>query len=184
MKSKAGKQWVMIEAVLTLAADHGWDGVTANRLAKKTRTPLTASATFLDDPTRLMCMIAEYITANAHDGYKHDPRNNPREALFELMMLRFDILQRHRGGILALHRAARSDPRLLTAMLCAVHAQLAVILKTAIEAGLGTVYTLAFCVWRNDGSADLAPTMAALDRGLRRAESAARFMLKQERANG
>jgi hypothetical protein len=44
--------------------------------------------------------------------------------------------------------------------------------------GLMAVYYRALCVWRHDETADMAKTMAALDRALKQAESVAEIIFR------
>ncbi len=190
MNHAAGQDSKLVTAALTLAERHGWNGVTPARLARATRLPPSIAAAFLADPTQTMRAIADAMTAAAIGEYRHDAGNSPRERLFELMMGRFDRLQRHRGGILALQRTARNDPRLLAAIVQAIYPQFTTLLQTAriksepprrqlIAAALVAMHGVTFCVWQQDDSADMARTMAALDRQLKRAEALMNLLDRQ-----
>lgn len=176
-----------ITALLNLAGKSGWAAVTPTKLAIAAKITEQAAATFLTTPTQTMRAIADFVTAAAAQNYRHDKRGSTREALFEILMLRFDVLQRHRAGFLALQQAARRDPRLTAALAQAIYPQCDAILRLAQitaeppinllqQAGLGAIYGAALCVWKRDDSPDLAKTMAALDRQLRRTEQLMRFM--------
>jgi ubiquinone biosynthesis protein COQ9 len=104
-------------------------------------------------------------------------------------MARFDLLQTHRAGILALMVASKSDPALACVILSSMRLSLRLVLQRAkllhnnprdhlTLAGLGTVYLYALYVWRHDNSRDMGKTMAALDRGLGYAAMAANFTKK------
>lgn len=174
-------------ALLTLAGRHGWHAVTPAKFAKAAGITAKAATAFLADPAQTMRTIADYVTAAAQQDYRHDPRNTPREALFEILMLRFDIVQRHHAGFLALHSAARRDPRLTAMIVQALYSQGDAILSSArikvdlpqallVRIGLAGITGATLCVWRRDDSPDLAKTMAALDRQLRRAEQLMRWV--------
>jgi AcrR family transcriptional regulator len=105
----------------------------------------------------------------------------PRDRLFDLLMRRFDALQRHKPALDVLRRELAGDP--VTA-LCA-GASLQRSMRWMLEAadipasGLrGAVAVKLTCaaylstmrVWQRDDSPDLARTMAALDARLRRIE--------------
>jgi AcrR family transcriptional regulator len=108
-----------------------------------------------------------------------------REALFELMMRRFDALQPHRA---ALRRLAGDLPRDPAAAACIALRGLRSIAAIAERAGVETggplgglrVKALAGLqawvsrIWLADDSADMARTMKALDSGLARLEAVAR----------
>lgn len=171
----------IVTAALTLAGAQGWTSLSPATLAKTAKVKPAEAAAFLENLPRAMCRIAAYVTVEAHRSYRHDPRNTPREALFDLLMQRFDVLQRHRAGFVALERAARRKPSLAAAIMAALSQQSPDLLRTAhIEnsaprgtmqrAGLGLIYLAALRVWLRDDSPDLAHTMKALDRALAWAE--------------
>ena len=107
----------------------------------------------------------------------------PREKLFDLLMLRFDQLQAHRGGVLALMDALRTDPatglllygatlRSMRWMLDAAGVPSSGIVGGLRLHGLAAVWAYALRAWQDDESPDLPSTMAAVDRGLDRAMQA------------
>ncbi len=113
--------------------------------------------------------------------------SSARDRLFDMLMRRFDALAADRAGIVAVLKDLGRDP---AAALC--HGpRLMVSMAWMLEAagvsasgplgllrakGLAAVYLWALRAWLADGSRDLAKTMAALDRGLRQAEAAARLL--------
>lgn len=105
---------------------------------------------------------------------------NPRERLFDMLMLRFDQLQQHRAGMLALLGALRTDPgtalllygvtlRSMRWLLDAAGVPAGGMLGGLRVHGLVALWMYALRAWENDESADLSGTMAAVDRGLDRA---------------
>ncbi len=137
---------------------------------------------FLAEPAKTMAGIADFITDETLKDYRHDNGNAPREALSDVTMLRFDMLQRYSARISALFSAAMRQPRLSCAILRALrpalknmmHAARIDVSSAAGEfqlAGMGIVYLAAFMAWRRDDTPDLARTMGSLDRRLRQAEN-------------
>ena len=106
---------------------------------------------------------------------------NPRERIFDLLMRRFDVLQQHRAGMLALLRILPLNPVLAFGLGTATLRSMAWMLETAglsaaglrglvrAEALVG-VWLYALRAWKDDASADLAGTMAALDKALDQAD--------------
>lgn len=106
-----------------------------------------------------------------------------RDRLFDIIMRRIDVVQRHRAGVLAVRRALRRQPLSALGYLPLVAASLRWTLDAAgvSTAGvLGLMRTKALLLlllpvaraWERDASPDLAGTMAELDRALTRAERA------------
>lgn len=107
----------------------------------------------------------------------------PRERVFDLVMSRFDVLQAHRMGVLALIDALRTDPgtvlllgaatvRSMRWLLDAAGVPTAGLVGALRVQGMGAVWAYALRAWEKDESADMAATMAAVDRALDRAMQA------------
>ncbi len=112
-----------------------------------------------------------------------------RDRLFELVMRRFDVLQRHRAGVLALLRALPTEPGLALLLSAATGRSMAWLLEAAgvsphglrgrlRVSGLVGVWLYTLRAWRGDHSQDMAATMAALDRALDRAEQLSSGLLR------
>ena len=110
-----------------------------------------------------------------------------RDRLFDVLMRRFDVLQAHRGGVLALKTFLPRDPMLAMSLGAAHLASMAFMLEAAgIPAsglrgalrtnGLVAVWLRAARAWEGDESEDLSATMAALDAALDRAASVERWL--------
>jgi hypothetical protein len=104
-----------------------------------------------------------------------------------VVMRRFDSLQSRREGTVAILRDLPCDPPALLCLLPRFARSMAWMLEAAgISSvglagslrikGLALVYLNALRVWLEDDSPDMARTMAAVDKGLRRAEQLARSL--------
>jgi ubiquinone biosynthesis protein COQ9 len=104
-----------------------------------------------------------------------------------VLMRRVDALQPHRAGILRLVEDLKRDPLLALPLLAGMPRSMAWMLEAAglgagglaglLRAqGLAAVWLATIRAWREDATADLGPTMAALDRALDRAEQVARSL--------
>jgi len=110
-----------------------------------------------------------------------------RDRLFDLLMRRFDFLQLHRAGVLALLRHLPFESALAACMAKASLDSMGWMLEAAGAAtggplgalrkkGLLAVWVWGVRAWGQDDSADLTTTMAAVDTALNRADQlAARF---------
>lgn len=103
----------------------------------------------------------------------------PRERLFDVLMRRFEILAPHRDAVRSLHRSAMRNPPLALALNgLAVRSQQWMLAAAGIGAagprgmlraqGLAMLFGTVVRTWIGDDDADLARTMAALDRALGR----------------
>jgi hypothetical protein len=132
------------------------------------------------------------ISGEGGPGSAEVPREMPgemtvRDRLFEMLMRRFDVLQAHRAGVIALLRHLPTDPPLAALLGCTSLASMGWLLEAAgISAsgplgrlrrkGLLGVWLWAVRAWMRDESVDLPATMAALDTALARAEQAAGWL--------
>lgn len=169
----------MVEAALSLAAERGWRELSLAEIAQRADVPLPEAYRVAPSKTvlllRLMCATDRAVLASG----MADAGEQPRDRLFEILMRRFDVLQARRAATLAILRDMPADPASALFTL----PQLAVGLAWMLEAAglsasgvrgmlrikaLGLVYLSALRAWTQDDSADMAGTMAALDKGLRR----------------
>ncbi|MBP7252545.1 MAG: hypothetical protein KBA75_03560 [Alphaproteobacteria bacterium] len=177
--AKATNDDKLAEALLGCLSINGWEQCNPALLARQARVPMATAKAFLE---RQNCCrkLATFITRLTLRDYRHDKQNTSRDALFDIMMLRFDVLQNNRAAIENLSHAARRDPRLAIAILQALPEQMAALLRSAHcgdtsptnTIALTAIYLAVFAVWSRDETADLTRTMAALDKQLNRAEAA------------
>ncbi len=123
----------------------------------------------------LECVATESAAA-ATDG------ESVRERLFDGLMQGFDVLQAERAAVLAIWQARDPGVAMLVAGRIGGHLRRLALLAgmsvsglrgRARRAALAAILWRAFAVWRQDDSADMAATMAELDRLLEKAETAA-----------
>ncbi len=171
------------EALVTAAFAHagltGWAGLSIVEAARNAALPLDRARVRFPGPGAVLLRFG----LMADSAALAEPANEPvaRDRLFDLLMRRFDVLQQHRAGMLALLAYLPRDPVLSLALAGATLRSMAWMLETAgISAaglrgtlraqGLVAVWLYTLRAWRDDESADLASTMAALDKALDQAE--------------
>jgi ubiquinone biosynthesis protein COQ9 len=175
----------LIASAFRLAADRGWRRVNVAAAAHAENLPLDrVRARF---PAKL-AILTRFGRLADQQALKEAPAEGPvRDRLFDLLMRRFDALQAHRAGVLALMRALPTDPALATILTCATRRSMrwmleaAEISTTGIRGelrvrGLLGVWLWSLRAWQRDESADLSATMAALDDALRRVERLASWL--------
>lgn len=175
----------LLAAFWRVIADHGWAGLTMGRLAAEAEVPLAA----LRDrfPTRLDLLVlhGRRVDRIVLDGTVAGQGGLARDRLFDVLMRRLDAMQPNRAGLLRFLRDLRRDPGLAALLVPHLAVSMRWMLdaaeigeegcrRRAIGLGLVGVWLAAVRAWAEDGSEDLGPTMAALDRALDRAEQAAR----------
>ncbi len=169
----------LLDAAMALAARKGWDAVSSEALAKAMQIDREDVVALMPDKTDILRWLAAKVNAAMHAPGAPESES-ARDALFELIMRRFDALAPYKAGVQAVAEAARADlflPIVLAgdfATALGDTLELASLPSTPLHrAGLGALWLLVGNVWLNDDSVDLAATMAALDRRLGQLEEAA-----------
>ena len=177
----------IIDATLALLAERPIGDIGLGDIAEKAGvSPLALRETF-DGKLGILAAFMRRIDLAVLAGPAPDMDTVPRDRLFEAEMRRFDALAPYREAIRSLTDSARRDPGLA----CALHRFAARSQKwTLVAAGIDRgglrgrvgvegavmVHAETLRTWLDDDDPDLARTMAALDRSLRRGERAMRFL--------
>ncbi len=170
----------ILAAAFELAAERPWNDVSLADIADKAGISLVDLKASFDGKS---AMLAEFSGLIDDEMLRRAPRRTPdqstRDALFEVIMSRFDALGPYRLALKSTAGSGLADPSHLRAIMSAQHWMLAAAgvnsdgaAGVARAAGLATVYASVFRVWLDDEDPGFARTMAALDRRLRRGESA------------
>lgn len=171
-----------VAAALDLAARMGWDMITLADIADKAHCTLAELSEVFDDKSDILVAYERMIDKKLLEAFAEPDMSSPeRDRLFDILMERFDILNDHRAALQSILKTIMLDPKQAVIGLPHLGRSMAWILEAAgIDssgvrgalrvAGLTAVYLYALRAWSNDDSADLSKTMAALDRGLNRAE--------------
>jgi AcrR family transcriptional regulator len=175
----------LIAAAFRLAAEQGWPRVSVAAAARAAALPLDRARERFPGKFAVLLRFGRMADQAA---LKDSPGEGPvRDRLFDLLMRRFDALQAHRSGILALLRVLPADPATALLLTCATRRSMRWMLEAAGAnasglrgelrvRGLMAVWLWTLRAWERDETADLSSTMAALDNALRRAESAAQWL--------
>ncbi len=188
-KRKDASQTI-IESALALAASRGWARVGLGDIAEAAEVSLAEMRA--EFPSKHAIVAAYFANIDREVLAARDPEMAGRpatERLFDVLMKRFDLLNAHREGAVAIVRSTPSDPE---AMLCApltLRRSMRWMLEAAdlSSAGLrGQLRVKALCViylsmlrvWLHDDSEDMARTMAVLDRRLQRLDRCTRALCR------
>ena len=171
----------IIDAALELAAIEGWSGLGMMQIAQAAGLTLGELHAAFPSKSCLLDAFIRRIDGEVLAAGSADADEAARDRLFEVLMRRFDALAPHKAAVAAILRDI-VDPTVGLVGLPAMARSMAWTLEAAglSSAGLGglvrvqglmLVYADAVRVWLRDDTPDMAKTMAALDKGLRRAES-------------
>lgn len=167
-------------AALALAGERPWREVNLKDIASRAgkTLPEMRDAGAESKADVLGLVIRAFDDAMLRGTARLDTHEGPRrDALFEVIMARFDAMQAHRSAIRSIFADATSDPKLMRAALGSARWMLeaAGIDSSGLEGGLRVtglagLYGSVLRTWLEDDDPGQARTMAALDRRLRRGE--------------
>jgi len=168
----------IISAALERAAARPWGDVTLLDIAEAAKLPLTEVR---DAFASKAGILAAFLRLVDDEVLKRIPKSaegqDRRDALFDVVMTRFDLLAPHKTALKSIYASGPADASLARPFLASQHWMLQGAgigtdgASGALRvAGLGMIYASVFGTWLEDDDPGLARTMAALDRRLRRGE--------------
>lgn len=177
---KADPSALIIDAALDWSAKSGWRSLTMADIAEETGLGLAEIHAVYPCKSMILNGMVQRIDEQVFAAGEADG-DSIRDRLFDLLMRRFDALDPIKPAISAIAHDSWCDPgavfltgpRMLSSMywmLEAADVNASGLMGVARCKGLLLIYANAFRAWLKDDSADMAATMAALDRGLQQAE--------------
>jgi AcrR family transcriptional regulator len=168
----------LVAAALKLAAERPWREVTLANIAEAAGVSLVDVRNDFNSKADVLAafvrMVDDAVLARAPHRTGAQPA---RDALFEVVMSRFDVLNPYKPALKSIAASWSLDPTVACAvgqaqawMLRAAGIRVEGLEGQARAAGLGAVYASVYRTWLSDDDPGLAKTMAALDRQLRRGE--------------
>lgn len=182
MAKKLTLQEKLIRSAFALASEQPWHRISLSDIAKHAKVPLTDTLALYTDKNGILdSVIAEVTNKATAECDSFTDEDTIRDRLFALLMARLDAMAPYRAGGASILRSITRDPVSFICRLPHVMAAMAQMLEAAgvDSSGLcGAVRTKALALvfattvrtWLHDESEDLAPTMAALDKALGRAD--------------
>ncbi len=170
----------LIAAAFDRAATAGWIGLSVPEAARAAGLDMARARARIPNRCALLRRFGTLADQAALVGIGEGPI---RDQLFDIVMRRIDILQSHRGGVVALLRALPFDPAAALVLASSSLTSTSWMLQGAgVETGgikgalrckaMLAVWLWTVRAWQGDTSDDLSATMAALDQALTRAEQA------------
>ncbi|MFQ6016792.1 MAG: TetR family transcriptional regulator [Kiloniellaceae bacterium] len=182
MVTKAEIPRHVIETAMRLAVEVGWRDLSLAEIAEAAKLPLSKIYPVFPSKQAILDAFSRGIDMQVLEAEEPEAREGgARDRLFDVLMRRFDALKPYRQalGIIICDQAC--DPLAAPCSLARLRRSMACMLEAAnLSAGglrgvlrvkaLAAVYLATLRVWLRDDSPDMARTMAALDRNLRRLE--------------
>ncbi len=170
----------IVDAAMRLAAERSWSEISLADIAAAAELGITELYRLLPSKPAILEEFVRRIDL-ASLAEPVDPKERPRDRLFDVLMRRFDALTPYKPSLARMAgEARRLVPEMLPVALTLPHSMRWMLEAAHIPAGglIGAVRVPTLCAaylsavrtFRDDDSPDLSRTMAALDKALRRAE--------------
>jgi AcrR family transcriptional regulator len=168
----------LLSAALGLAAERPWGEVTLADIAERAGTSLVEFKAHFASKGEILAAFSRLVDDEMlRRAPKRSEGQTPRDALFEVIMCRFDVLGPYKGALRSVMASGLPEPALIGQLLTSQGwiLEAAGISSGGLEggmraAGLATLYSSVARTWLDDDDPGLARTMAALDRRLRRGQ--------------
>ncbi|MBU2534257.1 MAG: hypothetical protein KKB37_16065 [Alphaproteobacteria bacterium] len=176
----------VIAAAFSLAASPGWAEVSLRDIADAAGCPLDEVMDRFDDKDDVIRVFIDKVDrVMLSKAGEVEREQTTRDALFEVIMSRFDVMAPYRSGLKSIIgdrlNSMTIDPGMIGV---ALKTQNRIMQAAGISAagapalirrlGLAQLYAQVFRVWLDDDDPGMARTMAALDRRLRQGEQTLR----------
>lgn len=174
----------IINAMLALAEETSWRDLKLSAIAAKAKLSLADVAGEFASKGDILSVFmartdAELLKKIEEDG---ETTELPRDRLFDVIMLRLELLEPHKPALRNIARGLRGNPQdLATTTGAALRSQTWMLAGAGIEdsgmqallktGGLAYLYARVFQTWLDEEDAGLSKTMAELDRRLRQGET-------------
>ena len=170
-----------INAALASAAEQPWQHVKFEDILQRANIDANDAFEYFDDKADILAAYGRLIDKQMIENIGNLEGLNHREAIFDLLMERFDIINNDRDAIISVLNSFKAEPKNALETLPHLSRSMSRVLDAAgidtkgmigcarITAVTG-IYLYALKTWMSDDSADLAKTMATLDKTLEKAE--------------
>jgi AcrR family transcriptional regulator len=176
----------LIDAALSLAAKQGWRSTGLAAIAAEAGLTLPEAYALHRSKAGILAAHLRRIDTEVLEGASDEPGDGPRDRLFDTMMRRFEAMKPHKAAVRAILRDSVGHPAALLGLAVLRRSMRWMLEASGIPAvgcrgrllvhGLTALYLSVLRTFLNDDSDDLAATMAALDRGLKRGEAWCRYL--------
>ena len=173
----------IIDALMGLASERAWDMISLADVADRAGVSLSQFRDAYPSKGAILAGFSRRIDKIVMDATTGDlAQESDKDRLFDVLMRRFDAMAPYKKALLGINDWAMHDPAALPNLNQLALNSLRFMLEAAglnSEGPLGALklqglalsWTRVFHVWLSDDTADLATTMAALDKELTRGES-------------
>ena len=165
----------IVETALFLLKNKNWNDLSLEEIKKKSK--IQKFDKLIKNKKAIIKKINEYFDYKLSFRLKNIEQSNNKDMIFEILMMRFDILQKYRKGILSIFNSFKGKPQDLVFLLPNIIDSIILMVNyTNVSTkgikgqlkikGIVIIYISSFFAWMNDDTPSLDKTMTALDKNL------------------
>ncbi len=168
----------VIQTSLDMASDRRWCEIAFDEIVDQSGYPIEDVSILFSDKTDILSAYARRIDMRLKEIFDGEAGGeNSRDAIFDIIMERFDILNENRDAVISILDSVTLNPqeaigslpflcRSMSTMMDLAKINVSGWKKPALSIVLTGVYFKTLRCWINDDTVDMAATMASLDKGL------------------
>jgi|TARA_B110000438_G_C15769364_1_gene631142 hypothetical protein len=165
----------IVETTLLLLKDKNWNDLSLLEIKKKSK--IKKFDNLIKDKKAIIKKINEYFDFMLLIESKNIEKSNNKDMIFEILMIRFDIFQKYRKGLISIFMSFKKKPQDIFFLLPNILESIVMMIElTNISLkgikgqlkikGIFIIYVSSFLTWMKDDTASLEKTMITLDENL------------------
>ena len=174
------------QQTLKLLKTHEWKSISINMICDTLKLNKKKISSNIKSKKDLLKHINQYFDDLILVKIKSVEKSTPKDMIFEIFMLRFDLLNRYRSSIKKIFKVFKYNPKNFIILIPSFINSIEMMAKSSnIKTkgmigvmklnGLLIIYFSTFLTWIKDESSSLDKTMTVLDNYLERAENVLKF---------
>tara|TARA_Y100000590_G_C15686389_1_gene1001814 strand:+ start:1517 stop:2080 length:564 start_codon:yes stop_codon:yes gene_type:complete len=180
----------LAEKTLAILKKKSWSTLDLKELYKFNKSDKKNLNKKIKRKTDLIINIIQYFDTKLINDSNNIDQSSSKDMIFELMMIRFDILQKHRKQIINIYSSIKNKPQEIIFIFPAFIESMIMMSKISNISikgikgnlkikGLCIIYFSSFLIWIKDDTNSLEKTMKSLDKYLDQAGKILNFVEKR-----
>ena len=173
------------QVTLQILKKTSWDDVKVKEV--KNIVQIKNFDKFIKNKKDFLRYINQYFDYKLSMNSKSIEQSNNKDMIFEVLMMRFDLLQTYRKEILSIYKSFKKKPQNLVFLLPSILDSIILMMgftnispkgllgRVKIK-GIFIIYVASFFIWVKDESKSLEKTMTSLDNNLDQAGKLLKFL--------
>tara|TARA_Y100001960_G_C14637935_1_gene809253 strand:+ start:419 stop:979 length:561 start_codon:yes stop_codon:yes gene_type:complete len=166
-----------------------WESISIEYINKKLKLKKNNISKIIKNKNDLLTNINNFFNDSMIKKINYIEKSSSKDMIFEIFMLRYDLLNEYRKSILKIFKIFKKQPNIFIFMIPSFIKSIEIIAKSSnleTKGYLGTlkikglliIYFSTFLIWVKDESKSLDKTMTGLDNYLNKIENILKFVKK------